>query len=276
MTDVLVLGSDGLPVRLVQPWAQDKLHFLKRYIDIFTTSMKDKWPRRVYVDLFAGPGKSVIEGTSQEIDGSPIIALHAKYPFSEMYLNDAAPEVTAALIARLGRPPPANTFVSTLDCNAAALNARRMLVAGADNARTIGLAFIDPTAFQIGYDAIAHLTADLRIDIIVTVMTGYVARFIAERGFEDPMDQFFGSGDWRALVEAKAGGERVTSRRLLDHYEGRLRALGYTYFDDSVRIVNSRNRTIYHLVFASKHQLGGRFSKEVSRRMRSGQARMDI
>lgn len=277
MTDELVSGSDGLPARVVQPWAQDKLYYLRRYIEIFTVSMKDKWLRRVYVDLFSGPGRSVIEESGEEIDGSPIIALRTKYPFSELYFNDAAPEVTAALTARIdGHRPPVNVFVTTLDCNAAALNARRVLFSGSNSGRTLGLAFIDPTAFKIGYDAVAHLTSDLRIDVIITVMTGYMARFIAEPGFEDPMDQFFGSSDWRKLAEARAGGERITSRRLLDYYEDRLRQLGYAYFEDRVRIVNSRNRTIYHLVFASKHELGGQFSKEISRRTRTGQALMDI
>lgn len=276
MTDELVLGSDGLPVRVVQPWAQDKLYYLRRYIDVFTASMKDKWPRRVYVDLFSGPGRSVVEETCEEIDGSPMIALGTKYPFSALYFNDAAPEVTAALVARLGEPPPANVTVSTLDCNAAALNARQVLFAGSNTHRTLGLAFIDPTAFQIGYDAIAHLTSELRIDVIITVMIGYAARFISAPGFADPMDQFFGSSDWRELVEARAGGECITSRRLLDHYEDRLRQLGYAHFDDSVRIVNSRNRTIYHLVFASKHELGGQFFRKISRRARSGQTCMDI
>ena len=272
----LVVGSDGLLVRSVQPWAKDKLYYLRRYIEIFTAAMKDKWRRRVYVDLFSGPGRSVVEGTREEIDGSPIIALRTTYPFSQLYFNDSSGYATAALAARIGDPRPTNVTVSTMDCNEAAANARSLLFSGMDGARTLGLAFIDPTAFQIGLEAIDHLTSGLRIDVIITVMTGYMTRFIAERSFEDPMDQFFGSGDWRAFVESKAGGEKITSRRILDHYEEKLRRLDYSYFNDSVRIANSRDRTIYHLVFASKHQLGERFFKEISRRSASGQARMDI
>lgn len=272
----LVVGSDGLPVRLVQTWARDKLFYLRRYVEIFTAAMKDKWARRVYIDLFSGPGRSIIEGTGEEIDGSPVIALQTLYPFTQLYFNDVDRDVTAALVARMGQPRPANVTVSTMDCNVAAENARSILFAGPDAAKTLGLAFIDPTAFHIGLDAIAHLTAGLRIDVIITVMTSYMTRFIAESGYEIPMDRFFGSRDWRALVDLKAGGEKITSRRILDFYEGKLRQLGYTYFDDSVHVENSRERAIYHLVFASKNQLGSQFFKAISRRTPSGQKKMDI
>ncbi len=60
------LGSDGLAVREVGRWTEEKLFYVRRYIEIFTTGMKVKWPRRVYIDLFAGPGRSIIEGTSRE------------------------------------------------------------------------------------------------------------------------------------------------------------------------------------------------------------------
>lgn len=269
----LVVGSDGLPVRLVQPWAKEKLHYLRRYIEIFTTAMRDKW-RLAYVDLFSGPGRSVIEVTNEEIDGSPIIALNTKYPFNDLYFNDADGAVTAVLAARLGEPRPANVTVGTKDCNLAAVEAHRMLFSGASAAGTLGLAFIDPTAFHIGLDAIARLTTGVRIDVIITVMTGYMTRFMGQPSFQSPMDQFFGSTDWRKFIEA--GGERITSRRVLDHYEDRLRGIGYLHFDDSIRIPNSRDRTIYHLVYASKHELGQRFFREISRRTESGQARMDI
>jgi three-Cys-motif partner protein len=85
--DDLTIGIDGLPVRIVRPWAKEKLHYLRRYIEIFTAGMKDKWPRRVYADLFAGPGRSVVEDTAEEIDGSPLIALHTRVSIHRVVLQ---------------------------------------------------------------------------------------------------------------------------------------------------------------------------------------------
>jgi hypothetical protein len=53
----LVPEDDGLPMRESGPWAQEKLDYLKRYIDVFETSMRQKWASRNYVDLLSGPGK---------------------------------------------------------------------------------------------------------------------------------------------------------------------------------------------------------------------------
>jgi three-Cys-motif partner protein len=269
----LVTGSDGLPVRVVQPWAKDKLDYLSKYIDIFTTSMKDKWTRRVYVDLFSGPGRSLVDGTDEEIDGSPLIAAAAKNPFTGLYFNDIDPQATDALTQRFGLTPAAPTTIRTLDCNDAAADAASTLFAARG---TLGLAFIDPTAFQVGFDAVRTLTTGRPIDVIVTVMTSYMKRFLDHPSFSNPLDEYFGSSDWQSLIQAKNAGEQVTSRALLNHYEERLRTLGYRYFNDEARIVNSKEATIYHLVFASKDPLAEKFFKAVTRRNRSGQARLDL
>ena len=66
--------DDGLPTASVKSWSRDKHHFLRRYIDAFTTSMKDKrWGGLHYIDLFAGPGIERLEDGSLEW-GSPLIA----------------------------------------------------------------------------------------------------------------------------------------------------------------------------------------------------------
>src|SRR5438876_3568526 len=66
-TVTLVTARDGLPARQTGEWTEEKLFYVGRYIDIFTRAMKQKWSRRVYIDLFSGPGKCIIEGTAKEI-----------------------------------------------------------------------------------------------------------------------------------------------------------------------------------------------------------------
>src|SRR5581483_5454745 len=55
----LALGRDGQAVRVVGAWSREKLFYLARYIEIFTTGMKNRWPHCVYIDLFSGPGRSL-------------------------------------------------------------------------------------------------------------------------------------------------------------------------------------------------------------------------
>jgi three-Cys-motif partner protein len=120
------------------------------------------------------------------------------------------------------------------------------------------------------------MTRGRPIDLIITVMTGYLKRFIDNSGYERPLDQFFGSPDWRALVDLRATGEKVTFRALLDYYEEKLKKIEYRYVDDDIRILNSRESTIYHLIWASKHPRGAEFFKKISRRKYSGQGRMEM
>ena len=273
MTD-LVRGIDGELARVVGPWSAEKLFYIERYVGIFTTGMKYSWPRRVYIDLFSGPGRCVIEDTAEEIAGSPLVALDARYPFTHAYLNDNNLDAVNALRQRVRSFDQTQTTVHNLDCNEAARDAARQLAL--DESGTIGLAVIDPTAFQISLEAIEEMTRGRKIDLIVTLMTGHLRRFIAMPNLEPKLDPFFGSSAWRGLVDLRQAGGRVTYRKLLDFYEDQLRSIGYTEVDDSVRILNSKEQTLYHLVFASKHTKGAEFFRKISQRKFAGQHRMDL
>lgn len=48
-TGDLVTGSDGYLAIRVGPWAKDKLHYIRRYCDIFNAGMKNRWPVRAYI-----------------------------------------------------------------------------------------------------------------------------------------------------------------------------------------------------------------------------------
>src|SRR6266566_6808642 len=54
-TGELTTASDGLPARCVGQWSKDKCYYIGRYAAIFSAGMKDKFPKRDYIDLFAGP-----------------------------------------------------------------------------------------------------------------------------------------------------------------------------------------------------------------------------
>ena len=49
--------DDGLITPVVNEWSRDKHHFLLRYVNAFTTAMRQKgWKGLHYIDLFAGAG----------------------------------------------------------------------------------------------------------------------------------------------------------------------------------------------------------------------------
>lgn len=266
----LLPGSDGELVREVGAWSEEKLFYVERYVDIFTEGMKNRWPRRVYIDLFSGPGKCVIEGTSREIPGSPLIAL--KYGFTDALLNDKDPRATASLKRRTAEFPAIKSLVTTEDCNTAARMAPSALQL--DQPGTLALAVVDPTAFQISLASLEELTRGRRVDLIVTLMTGYLKRFLAEPAFPKDLDSFFGGPDWQGLVDLRRSGGKITFGALLDLYASKLRAIGYAYVDHDINLLNSNEQTIYHLVFASKNDRGLDFFRKISGRRFSGQQKL--
>ncbi len=89
MGNYLLPIDDGLPARESGEWVKEKLYYVKRYIDVFETAMRAKnWRRRIFIDLFSGPGKCVIRDTNEYIIGSPILALQTQYPFTDYYFGD--------------------------------------------------------------------------------------------------------------------------------------------------------------------------------------------
>jgi three-Cys-motif partner protein len=101
---------DGLIVDEVGPWASEKHLRLRRYIEVAKGARGKFVPPKgtggaSYIELFSGPGRSLIEGTSEYIDGSPLVAYRAalasKVRFSELHLNDIDTEKANALDARI-------------------------------------------------------------------------------------------------------------------------------------------------------------------------------
>lgn len=263
----LIEASDGRLARVVHEWSDEKLFYVERYMDIFTRGMGQKWKGRLtYLDFFSGPGLCIDRGSGQESEGSPLRSL--RYGFGKRFFNDLNPTAVAALHDRVALQEPSNEpRIENVDCNDAVSGARSLMSSG-----TLGLAFIDPTAYQMTFESIERLTRGLRMDLIITFMTNYPRRFIGQPGFQEgsAFDEFMGTRDWLKL------GTHATTRQILDLYEDQLRRIGYEHVVDDARILNSKNSTLYHLVFASKHPRGEEFFKEISRRTYSGQRKMQL
>ena len=89
MDKYLLPEDDGLPARDSGEWVKEKQFYVQRYIDTFETAMRDQpWRRRIFIDLFSGPGKCLIRGTNEYLLGSPLLALITKYPFTDYYFGD--------------------------------------------------------------------------------------------------------------------------------------------------------------------------------------------
>jgi three-Cys-motif partner protein len=139
------LFDDGLMTAEVGRWSLEKYRLLALYDTLFATGMRHRWDVRVYLDLFCGPGRARLRGTSHLIETSPLIALRVPDRFDTYIFCDENPRAIDALRERVAREFPAvdATYVVG-NCN----DRIAEIVAAipkASMARTVlSLSFLDP------------------------------------------------------------------------------------------------------------------------------------
>jgi len=271
----LVEASDGLPARAIRGWSRDKLFYMRTYLDIFSTGMKKKWRRLNYIDLFCGPGMCLTQETGEEVLGSPLQALRVRDPLTGYFFVDISETCIDALqrrVEKLDLPPRIEkVHFFQEDCNRCAGEIVNAL------GGSLSLAFIDPEGLNVAWSTMETLGKHPNIDLIVNFPYLGMSRNL--RGWFQSkqttrLDVWWGDRSWRNILQ----GRPFSARHFLDAYKEKLASLGYTLVEqtDEIRFVNSRNRTLYYLVFASKHPRGHDFWSKAVQKLRSGQLRLPL
>jgi three-Cys-motif partner protein len=293
MPDYLQPEDDGLPMRESGSWAAEKLDYLKRYIDIFETSMHSQsWRRRNYIDLFAGPGKCRVSETGAVLIGSPLISLTTRYPFTDFYFVEMNHSNIETLKQRCSASPLYSHihFIGN-DSNIVVQEIVKSILA-ADHTYIKGvrsclnLAFLDPEGLELQWQTVATLTQPYTMDLIIHYPQGGLNRnmeqfYQAEE--ETAIDLYFGGSEWRTIYKDYRNRQIPSQvhRELMDYYKGKLQDLGYKEVlrDDEIGdeplIRNAkRGAPLYRLMFASKHPLGHDFWQKVIQRDVYGKQRL--
>jgi three-Cys-motif partner protein len=202
---VKLLAADGLLARPGGIWTREKLTYLTKYATAFMVAMANKrgpgkWDRLVYLDLLCGPGRDVDTESDEEFPGSPLIALSIKPHFDHLYLSDKDSKNIKALEARVSPEDRPRITLRVGDCNAVVDD-----VLNSISARTLGLAFIDPTGFEVDFATLAKL-AKRRIDLLYLFPSGIGVKRNLGNSLplaNSRMDRFWGGRDWRDLPEAR-------------------------------------------------------------------------
>src|SRR3972149_6239413 len=273
--------DDGLQMRDSGPWVAQKLDYLRRYIEVFETSMRKKFPNRAYIDLFCGPGKCLDRDSGGIYLGSPLVALTTRYPFTEYYFTDTDAAAISTLKQRCAHSPLSTRVkYRVADANALA----PFLVRELQSTPSLNLAFLDPEGLELAWASVATLAALPRVDLIIhypqTGLNRYMPAASAQAGPTD-VDRFFGGDEWRAIYgKHRRGEDSFLHRQLMDHYKGKLASLGYaqalsedeTGFEPPM--VNEKGVPLYRLLFASRHPRGRDFWRKITCRDVHGQRRL--
>lgn len=248
---------DGLIVDEVGPWASEKHLRLRRYIDVARGARAKFVPLKgtggaSYIELFSGPGRSLIEGTSEYIDGSPLVAYRAasasKVRFSELHLNDIDTEKAKALDIRIRavggaavvHNGPADVIVDR--------------VVDAINPAGLHFAFLDPYNLEyLSFDIIEKLSRFRHMDMLVHVSVQDLQRNLDRYSVPDGVLDRFAPG-WRNKVDPR---QAIAPFRaaLMEYWLSEIRKLGTMPAQGMELIVGSKNQRLYWLMFVAAHDL---------------------
>ncbi|MBX3405362.1 MAG: three-Cys-motif partner protein TcmP [Phycisphaeraceae bacterium] len=260
--------DDGLAMPEIGPWGRRKYHFLARYLNIFTTAMKEKWSQLHYIDLFAGAGFARIRDSNDVVYTSPMIAATLQHPFTCLHLCDKNPANCIALKARLDALPCRPRFNLT---NADSNEFIGEMLAGVPARGALSVTFADPFGLHLDFNTVREI-AKRQSDLIVLMADNMDALRNWATYYQDnpgsSLDRFMGESGWREVLKSTPSARQAEALR--KRYIEKLKTLGYSEFDTE-GFRNSRGADIYSLVFASRNRLGLKFWREARKVDEQGQ-----
>jgi len=248
--------------------------------------MQNTFPERHYLDLFAGPGRCVLDDGSGEIDGSPLVALGIPFQFTEYHFIEVNPEAMLALRTRVARAA-AHASVTYHDGDA---NDLVESIVATIPKTSLNVALVDPTGLHLRFETLRRLTEGRRMDLIYVFPEGMAVKRNIEKFLEQrssPLDELLGTTEWRPRAQARLSlpdpkdPDRhwdQAARPIVEILHRQLTSLGYmeVRLGSEIVVRNRRNVPLYYLVFASKHPLGHRFWNDVRRIDRAGQTQLPL
>ena len=143
-------------------WTLEKLDILRRYLDAYTTALKNRNFRLIYVDAFAGEGYYEPKSASFDEDysefrelvkGSAAIALDAdNKPFDELVFIESDPDRIRSLEQMVAEHPEREIKIIQGDANVE-------IPTFCENMQTRDRAvvFLDPFGTEVSWDTVATI-----------------------------------------------------------------------------------------------------------------------
>jgi len=253
----------------VGSWAEDKYRLVRFYADVFTKSMRGKWDSLVYIDLFAGAGRSKIEGTSYIVPSSPLLALDTSVKFSKYVFCEANTKKLQALTERVKTlHPDLDVEFIAGDSNS---NVDIILKAIPQKGSVLSFCFVDPYMLEnLKFQTLRKLSTK-KMDFLILIPSFMDANRELKHYIQESnkrVEEFTGSLSWRedwnnALYKGAAFGPFVA-----DLVGRQMAGMKYRYSGlDGMLLIKQpkKNSPMYHLAFFSKSDLADKFWKQAKK-----------
>ncbi len=261
--------DDGLPCSEVGPWAEDKYTLVALYDKLFSTGMKNKWPTRVYVDLYSGPGFVRVRGTNRTMVGSPLLALDVPDPFDKYIFCESDPVRLSALESRVRRLfPQSSAHYVPGDCNEKIGEICANIPPSSREHGVLSFCFVDPYDISIRFSTVRRLSSYYMDFLFLLALQMDANRNIEHylKPDNSKVDEFLDLPGWRERWKIAEGQGVSFPRYLAEEYSKQMEKLGYLPVPwHKMKQVRSdeRNLPLYRLALFSRHPLAQEFWDEV-------------
>ncbi len=260
------LIDDGLISEEIGSWGEDKYRLLSLYSQLFAASMKNKWQCRVYIDLFAGSGRSRIKGTNKIVAGSPIVALSVEPRFDRYIFCERSPEKLRALETRVSRDhSAANVNFQPGDANESVEQILAKIPQHTKGFKVLSFCFVDPYNLKdLAFTTIDRLSSRF-IDFLVLIATDMDATrniSVYELPENKVVENFLGLVEWRNAWFAAKSRRESFSFYLMEQFSSQMEARQYIRAPiEETKLVRSteKNLPLYRLALFSRHRLAKDF-----------------
>jgi three-Cys-motif partner protein len=275
-----LLADDKLPIQCIGEWSEEKYYVLERYLNA-TAEVRKKFAKNgnaVYIDLFSGPGKCIVQDSQKLVDGGGLRVLKGKTPFNDYYYFDNYDLNIKALKSRTAKEKNINAILG--DSNVMIKNLIDILKKS--KYEKYHFAFIDPFGpSSLKFDTIKALAEFKRMDLLIHFPLGSIKRNISQwkdKSKGTILDDFMGTTSWRAVLE-NASPDDISSK-LIDLYFEQLKSIGYPEeglhpegenTKSFVTIKNSKDVILYVLILASKIPIAQKIWKSTISKNINGQ-----
>lgn len=275
----LLIASDGLLARVNGEHAEQKLSFVDRFGPPAIQATERKF-QRVYVDLFAGPGRNIDPNTGAEFDGAALRALRLRgshdprLSFTSAILVNKRVAEHRALASRITRLQtdtrtelPRVRAVPVLgDANIDGVEH----LAALDQRSAYAFVFADPACPNhlpwSTIDAIAsRAPRSTDLYVLMPLEMGILRMLPYDPMMIDPntaaLDRYFGTDEWRSIYRARAcnAQSKQLRRDLVALYMQRLRR-HWAYVRVMREVSRGPGHKLYRMLFCSRHPAGDRIS----------------
>lgn len=266
------LSSDGLLTPTIGPWGKRKYLLVRNYAQIFANSMKKKWNCRVYIDLFAGAGRSKIGGTSRIVLASPLLALGISDKF-DLYIFCEKDDTKMDALKQRVRMNYSDVNVEFIpgDSNLQVNQIISKIPQARQTFKVLAFCFADPYNLKSLHFSTVESLSHRFVDFLILIPSGMDAARNVETHYLNPknktIDNFLGTTEWRNEWQKVPAGQRF-DEFLTNCYGRNMQKLKYHYPGiESTQLIRSdeKNLPLYRLALFSRAKLGENFWNETKK-----------